>query len=97
MGLHWRWYNFSMWKPLFAGTLLIAIAVAIIAPTFYAVDPLLNVWMPVCRGSGWSELKPCLARHGVQVDDLGFWVHTTARQKQSDVQPKPRVGGRDSP
>jgi hypothetical protein len=82
-----------MWKPLFAGALLIAIAVAVIAPTFYMVDPWLNVWMLLCRGSDWSQLKPCLARHGVQVDDLGFWVHTTtAHQKPNDVQPKTRDG-----
>src|SRR6266567_1514648 len=61
-----------MWKPLLAGAILIAIAVAIIAPTLYAVDPWLNVWMLLCRGSAWSDFKPCLARHGVQVDDLGF-------------------------
>jgi hypothetical protein len=87
------WYNLSMWKPLFAGAMHIAIAVAIIAPTFYAVDPWLNVWMSLCGRSGWSDFKPCLARYGVQVDDLGFWVHTaTASQKQNDVQPKIRDG-----
>src|SRR5262245_62193419 len=48
------WYNSFMWKPLFAGALLIAIAVAIIAPTFYMVDPWLNVWMRSCSRSAWS-------------------------------------------
>ena len=70
------------------GALIIAIAVAIIAPTFYVVDPWLNVWMLVCRGSDWSERKSCLARHGVHADDLGFWTATA----QNGVQPTPPDG-----
>ena len=71
------WYNSQMRKPLFAGALLIAIAVAIIVRKVSAVEPWLNVWMPVCGSvSDWSHFKSCMARHDVHVDDRDLFVHT---------------------
>ena len=83
-----RCYNSHMRKPLFAVALVIAMAAAIVVYEKYAVEPWLNVWMPVCGVSDWRDFKSCMAQHGVHVDDRNLFVHT-ARQEKKGVQPTP--------
>ena len=87
-----EWYNPHVWKPLFAVALLIAMGVAIVAPTFYVLDPWLDVKMHLCGSvSDWNDFKSCLARHGIQDPERYLFVDAT-RQKQSDTQQTKRDG-----